>query len=252
MSDAPQPFDFSQFVPGFDFLKNLATPGASAGAASVGGLPSWIAPTLNVEEVDKRIRELKTVLYWLEQNGHALKATIQALEVQKMTLSTLRGMNVQMEDLAQAFTRSAAAATSAPAAAPAPAFRAAPAFPYAGAPAAQARDEAPPVEAASASAQHAPEGAGAGVIDPLKWWGALTEQFQHIASSALQDAASLKMPAMAQPLADAVGSSVDGAVPKPASKSASAAQTVARSAGEAGAAAKKVTTAPRKRPAAKR
>ena len=45
-----------------------------------------VAPTLSVEEVDKRIQELKTVQYWLEQNGHALKATIQALEVQKMTL----------------------------------------------------------------------------------------------------------------------------------------------------------------------
>lgn len=114
MSNASQPFDFSQFVPGFDFLKNLAGGGAggSAGGA-VPGLPSlasWVAPTLSVEEVDKRIQELKTVQYWLEQNGHALKATIQALEVQKMTLSTLRGMNVRMEDIASAFTKQAAAA----------------------------------------------------------------------------------------------------------------------------------------------
>ena len=122
MSNASQPFDFSQFVPGFDFLKNLAggaAGGSGAGATAVPGLPSlasWVAPTLSVEEVDKRIQELKTVQYWLEQNGHALKATIQALEVQKMTLSTLRGMNVRMEDLANAFTRPAA-----PVAAPAPA-----------------------------------------------------------------------------------------------------------------------------------
>jgi hypothetical protein len=113
MTNASQPFDFSQFVPGFDFLKNLAG-GAAAGtgAGSVPGIPSlasWVAPTLSVEEVDKRIQELKTVQYWLEQNGHALKATIQALEVQKMTLSTLRGMNVRMEDIASAFTKQAAA-----------------------------------------------------------------------------------------------------------------------------------------------
>ena len=128
MSDATPAFDFSQFVPGFDFLKNLAA-GAAApgpGAGSVPGLPSlssWVAPTLSVEEVDKRIQELKTVQYWLEQNGHALKATIQALEVQKMTLSTLRGMNVRMEDLANAFTRHAQTATAAvmPASVPAPA-----------------------------------------------------------------------------------------------------------------------------------
>jgi hypothetical protein len=103
MSDA-KPFAFSQFVPGFDFLQSLAK-GASGGASAVPGMPSlssWVAPTLSVEEVDKRIQELKTVQYWLEQNGHALKATIQALEVQKMTLSTLRGMNLHMEDLANA------------------------------------------------------------------------------------------------------------------------------------------------------
>ena len=79
MSDATPAFDFSQFVPGFDFLKNLAA-GAAApgpGAGSVPGLPSlssWVAPTLSVEEVDKRIQELKTVQYWLEQNGHALRS----------------------------------------------------------------------------------------------------------------------------------------------------------------------------------
>ena len=120
MNNASQPFDFSQFVPGFDFLKNLAGGGAGGAAGgAVPGLPSlasWVAPTLSVEEVDKRIQELKTVQYWLEQNGHALKATIQALEVQKMTLSTLRGMNVRMEDIASAFTKQAAPA--APVAAP--------------------------------------------------------------------------------------------------------------------------------------
>src|SRR5215207_10832039 len=124
MSDA-KPFAFSQFVPGFDFLQSLAS-GASGGNSAVPGMPSlssWVAPTLSVEEVDKRIQELKTVQYWLEQNGHALKATIQALEVQKMTLSTLRGMNLRMEDLANAFTRSAAT-PPAPAASAAPAPRA--------------------------------------------------------------------------------------------------------------------------------
>jgi ribosomal protein L12E/L44/L45/RPP1/RPP2 len=202
MTNASQPFNFSQFVPGFDFLKNLAGGAAAgAGASSVPGIPSlasWVAPTLSVEEVDKRIQELKTVQYWLEQNGHALKATIQALEVQKMTLSTLRGMNVRMEDLASAFTKQAAAVASAPA--PAPVAAAAPVEPEAEA---EAEEEAPapkkPRGKAAASA------AGGGVVDPMQWWGSLTEQFQQIASSALQDAAQLKVPAMAQPLADAVG-----------------------------------------------
>ena len=84
-----------------------------------------MAPTLSVGELDKRIQELKTVQFWLEQNGTALKATIQALEVQKMTLTTLQGMNVNMAELAKAFTArvpepAPAAAPEAPAAAPEP------------------------------------------------------------------------------------------------------------------------------------
>ena len=186
-----KPFAFSQFVPGFDFLQNLAERRCLAGASAVPGMPSlssWVAPTLSVEEVDKRIQELKTVQYWLEQNGHALKATIQALEVQKMTLSTLRGMNVRMEDLASAFTRTAAASATASAptaasAAPAPSHRAAAPEPSrmwkkttedaeADEPSAA---KSKPANAAGAAAD------GAGVVDPLQWWGALTQQFQQIA-----------------------------------------------------------------------
>ena len=221
MTDASKPFAFSQFVPGFDFLKNLAAGSAGIGGGGIGGigsgssgalpgLSSWVAPTLSVEEVDKRIQELKTVQYWLEQNGHALKATIQALEVQKMTLSTLRGMNVRMEDIASAFTRAAAPAPAAEApASPSTAsfFTPAPAA-AASAPDAQADAEAVQEAAAptDAKAGAAPSSA-AGVVDPLKWWGSLTQQFQEIAASALHDAAQLKMPAIPQPLADADGKS---------------------------------------------
>ena len=188
MNDATSPFAFSQFVPGFDFLKNLAG-GANPGGGAVPGLPSlsnWVAPTLSVEEVDKRIQELKTVQYWLEQNGHALKATIQALEVQKMTLSTLRGMNVQMEDLAKAFTRTAAVATPMDAA-PAP-----PSAPVEAAAPEAAEAEPSPAEPSSPTGQSA--AAKPGVVDPLQWWNALTQQFQQIAQTAVEDAGQLKMP----------------------------------------------------------
>lgn len=190
MNDATSPFAFSQFVPGFDFLKNLAG-GANPGGGAVPGLPSlsnWVAPTLSVEEVDKRIQELKTVQYWLEQNGHALKATIQALEVQKMTLSTLRGMNVQMEDLAKAFTRTAVAAEPMeppPAPPSAPAQAAAPE---------QVEAEPSPPEPQPKSGKRAAATAAPGVVDPLQWWNALTQQFQQIAETALQDAGHAKMP----------------------------------------------------------
>ncbi|MGN8082795.1 PhaM family polyhydroxyalkanoate granule multifunctional regulatory protein [Variovorax sp. 22077] len=260
MSNASKPFDFSQFVPGFDFLKNLAG-GAASGNGSVPGIPSlasWVAPTLSVEEVDKRIQELKTVQYWLEQNGHALKATIQALEVQKMTLSTLRGMNVRMEDIASAFTRqaTAAAAAVAPAAAasraaPEPEPREPEEVENEEAPEEEAQEAAPPpskpTRKPAASKAKATAGESAGVVDPMQWWGSLTEQFQQIASTALQDAAQLKMPSMAQPLADAVGSVMGkpAAARKPAAAKKSAKTT-------APAAKKKTSAAARKRTSARR
>ncbi|RTD95843.1 hypothetical protein EJO68_05620 [Variovorax atrisoli] len=262
MSNASKPFDFSQFVPGFDFLKNLAG-GAASGSGSMPGIPSlatWVAPTLSVEEVDKRIQELKTVQYWLEQNGHALKATIQALEVQKMTLSTLRGMNVRMEDIASAFTRQATAAAAVVTPAAAPAQAAAEPEPE------EIEDEEPPQEEAEEAApppkkasrkpadsrSKATAGEGAGVVDPMQWWGSLTEQFQQIASTALQDAAQLKMPSMAQPLADAVGSVMGkpAAARKPAAAAKKNTKTTPKQ--PAAAARKKTTAAARKRTSARR
>ncbi len=252
MSDASKPFAFSQFVPGFDFLRNLASGSASAGASAVPGMPSlssWVAPTLSVEEVDKRIQELKTVQFWLEQNGHALKATIQALEVQKMTLSTLRGMNVQMEDLASVFTRQAAAATPAfhtepPAQAPAPAPEP---VPKAAEEAGSEKADASAARSKRAKAEADDPSDAAGVVDPLQWWGALTQQFQQIASSALQEASQLKMPAVAQPLADAVDRAMAPASGKPARKPASAPTKKKPAAGRSAAAAGKSATPARKR-----
>lgn len=89
---------FGAFVPGFDFLQGLVK---NAGAA-MPGFSQWVAPTLNPQELDKRIQELRAVQFWLEQNARMLATTVQALEVQKMTLSTLHAMNVPMKDLQQA------------------------------------------------------------------------------------------------------------------------------------------------------
>lgn len=169
MSDSQNP-GFAKLVPGFDFLQNLAK-GASEALPQMPSLSNWVAPTLNVEELDKRIQELRAVHFWLEQNSKALGATIQALEVQKMTLATLKGMNCSMADLAQALKLTPEAAASAPSPAPAP--QSAP----------RAR------KPAGATGQAAQTPAADAVIDPMQWWGSLTQQFQHIAATALQDAA---------------------------------------------------------------
>ena len=199
MSDTSH-FSFGKFVPGFDFLQSLAK-GAASGIPQMPQLSHWVAPTLSVEELEKRIDELKAVQFWLEQNSRALAATIQALEVQKMTLATLKGMNVSMGDVANAFkfqgsdavmqgmqkaadAFSSAARPAAPqAAAPAP-------TPPAPAPApAPAPSPAPaPEAAADADASKAEATRSPGVVDPLHWWGALTTQFQEIAANALKDA----------------------------------------------------------------
>ena len=197
-------FGFGKFVPGFDFLQNLASNAVKGATGNIPQLPNmsnWVAPTLSVEDLEKRIEELKAVQFWLDQNAVALKATIQALEVQKMTLATLKGMNFSMGDVANAFKlkaadtvmsglhKAAGAASSvsdvlrpaaAPAAAPEPAV--APAPEPAPAPKAEARK---PAKGSKAAAKAAP----GGIVDPLQWWGALTEQFQHIAATAVKDAA---------------------------------------------------------------
>ncbi|MGJ7492834.1 PhaM family polyhydroxyalkanoate granule multifunctional regulatory protein [Variovorax sp. ZT4R33] len=232
MNDATSPFAFSQFVPGFDFLKNLAG-GTAPGGGSVAGMPSlssWVAPTLSVEEVDKRIQELKTVQYWLEQNGHALRATIQALEVQKMTLSTLRGMNVQMEDLAKAFTATVAPPVSAPTASVEPADEA-PAPPSI----AQENGAEPPADAPENGRGDDAKATAPGVVDPLQWWNALTQQFQHIAQTAMHDAGQLKMPGAA--------TTAKASARPPAAKKAAARKAAAT---------KKITPAARKAAAAPR
>ena len=185
MSD-PSAFGFGQFVPGFDFLQNLSKNTSQAQPSAAAGMPgmaSWVAPTLNIEDIDKRIQELKSVLFWLEQNTTALKATIQAMEVQKMTLTTLQSMNVNMADLAKAFT----AKPPVSAAAPEPVAEPEPAAPFASSEKADAGTAKAATEEATEAAKPA--------VDPMQWWGALTQQFQGIATAALKDVAGEAMKA---------------------------------------------------------
>ena len=159
------PSSFTKLVPGFDFLQGLVK---NAGAA-LPGIGQWVAPTIDPAELEKRIEELRTVQFWLEQNAKMMGATIQALEVQRMTLSTLKTMNVQMDGLRESLQIRMPAATPVAAAAP---------------PAATAAVVEPPAEPAAAAA------ATAGVVDPMQWWGALTKQFTELATTAMKDSGS--------------------------------------------------------------
>ena len=100
-------FNFENIMPGFDFLKQFASAGGVAGMPQAA---QWVTPTLDPKELEKRIQELKSVQFWLDQNAKTLSATIQALEVQRMTLETLQGMNLGVADVAAAMTGKAKAA----------------------------------------------------------------------------------------------------------------------------------------------
>lgn len=211
---------FGKFVPGFDFLQNLAK-GASSNIPQMPNLANWVAPTLNVEELEKRIEELKNVHFWLEQNSRALGATIQALEVQKMTLATLKGMNFNIGDVANALKLKAADSM------------------YTGVQrvtekAASTAKTISDVATGNKSANKdnkAPGGA-AGFVDPLNLWGSLTQQFQQIAANAVKEATTKTAvdvtKNMAAGLAKDAFKSATAAGKNAAAKRASARKTAAR------------------------
>ncbi|HEY8360417.1 MAG TPA: PhaM family polyhydroxyalkanoate granule multifunctional regulatory protein [Ramlibacter sp.] len=188
MSAIPD-FGFGKFVPGFDFLQNLAK-GSTQAMPQMAAMSNWVAPTLDVEELDKRISELKAVHFWLDQNGKALTATIQALEVQKMTLATLKGMKLNMEEVADSLKARTAETMAG--------------MQKMGEAATKAQ---PSAKKAAAKDKDEPDGTAAAVgaaVDPMQWWGALTQQFQQIAASAMQDVAQAA-PAAAAPAAEGGG-----------------------------------------------
>ena len=251
-------FALGKLIPGFDFLQQLTstTKGASKSAP---GLRHWIAPTVSVEELDKRITELRAVQFWLEQNLLALKATIQALEVQKMTLATLRDMNLSVTEVAKAFTLPKSEERAAPAAPPAE--ETAKRWPYKDKGAASAAKtpaeaaaptpEAEPAEPAQPPAAAAPRAragrkdaaaSSGGVADPMQWWGALTQQFPQIAADTLRVGAR----AVPAPAGEASGAD--------AAPQAEAAQPAAKKSAPRKSAAKKAAKrkAPAKKAAAKK
>jgi hypothetical protein len=213
MTDAA---DLSKMIPGFEFLQDMAR----NSAATLPGLGQWVAPTLDPDEIGRRIDELRTVQFWLEQNARMLGTTIQALEVQRMTLSALKTMNVQAADLAEVFKiRRPQTADPAAAAAPPPVPPQGAAKDAAqGAASARAGKSRKAAAAADANpAQAAPPAASPapGMADPVQWWNALTQQFTQIATTAMKDGSVDSAAQMASTLvrnsADAMGQALQAA-----------------------------------------
>ncbi|MDR0458588.1 MAG: hypothetical protein LBH10_06145 [Burkholderiaceae bacterium] len=193
MTSSSDPLAFTRLMPGVDLMRQFA--GADADKTALPSLAGWVAPTLDMAQLDKRIADLKAVQFWLEQNLHILRAAAQALEVQKMTLMALQGMNLNLADVAKAFATSVQPAADARAEA------------------VSGKGAAKPGEGEPAAPAAAPTSAGA---DPLQWWGALTRQFQTIAASALRETTQAAPPASSAP-ASPVGQA-DPSAAKPAAK----------------------------------
>lgn len=58
-------------------------------------LPGMVTPTVDTDELGRRITDLKAVEGWLKSNLSMLQMTIQGLEMQRATLMALQAMSQQ-------------------------------------------------------------------------------------------------------------------------------------------------------------
>ncbi|HEV7816612.1 MAG TPA: PhaM family polyhydroxyalkanoate granule multifunctional regulatory protein [Janthinobacterium sp.] len=173
-----------------DFVKNLW------GSMSVPGMgiPGITAPTLSVEDLDKKIGDLKAVEAWLNVNMSMLRATIQGMEVQRGTLVTLKSLGASF-----------AAAVKQPENAEKSLWES----PYASAFFHQATTPSAPLKAPPEPEQMsksqqipkpapaAPAATAAQMTNPVVWWNMLQEQFKQAVSTAMSPEAVASATAMA-------------------------------------------------------
>ncbi|WP_251863463.1 PhaM family polyhydroxyalkanoate granule multifunctional regulatory protein [Achromobacter sp. Marseille-Q4962] len=205
---------------------------AWAGLTGPGGLASSlpIAPPMNLEELDRRIAELRSVENWLRMNLSMLSSTIQGMEVQRSTISTLRAFVDSAANLDMSAVRDSGAASPLEVVlgikpAPRQAEAAAPEPDKAGGEggAAQAGASAqPPGPGMSEQMGQAAQSAS------KAWWDLLQRQFSQIAAAT---AATMPSAQAAQPPQAAQGAAA-GAQTRPASKTQSkaAAKTASKAA----------------------
>lgn len=93
------------FNDSLNFVKKLwgqmSVPGMSMPSMSGVAIPGMPLPSMSLEDLDKRIQELKTVESWLNVNTTMLRSTIQALEVQRATIATLHSLSSTMSKTMQ-------------------------------------------------------------------------------------------------------------------------------------------------------
>lgn len=71
-------------------------------------LPGMVAPTFDLDELDKRIKDMKAVEGWLRMNLSMLQMTIQGLEMQRTTVGAVQAMGKMAADAAKSMSPEAA------------------------------------------------------------------------------------------------------------------------------------------------
>ncbi|SOY78798.1 conserved hypothetical protein [Cupriavidus taiwanensis] len=169
------------FTNGFDFMRRLWGGGAGMPAGLMPGLQA-MTPPMDLDDLDKRIADLKAVESWLQLNTNLLRTTIQGLEVQRATLVALQtfGNALSPEAMQSAMENVARAANAPSAEAPqrTGADTGANTGPDTGS---GAQAEPPAAEQAQAAAGDADAGPAP---NAALWWDMLQQQFNQIASSA--------------------------------------------------------------------
>ena len=60
-------------------------------------LPGMVTPTLDIDELDKRIKDMRAVEGWLKMNLNMLQMSIQGLDMQRAALAAVKAMSQQAQ-----------------------------------------------------------------------------------------------------------------------------------------------------------
>jgi hypothetical protein len=192
-----------------DFVKNLW---GSMSVPGMGAFPS-MAPAMSVEDLDKKIADLKAVETWLNMNMSMLRGTIQTLEVQRGTMVTLKSMGAALAAAVKQPDAGANAGANAAAPLPYASFFGQPSAeswpPSAKSPPkaeqrAEPRAEPKAQGQAEAPKDPLPAAAAAAMTNPAAWWNMLQDQFKAAVSTAMSPEAVASASARAQEAAAAM------------------------------------------------
>ena len=183
------------------------------------GVPGMVVPTLSVEEINKKISDLKAVESWLNLNLNMLRTTIQALEVQSGTISALQAMAAVNQASTERQGDSDAESNAS-------AWASAAGFPFSFMNPAQDSAAPPaPAQAAQPAAEAEKPPAASSAAEPSlgnsnAWWDLLQNQFKQAVNS-VAAAEKMVMPAKTEAKAKPAarpGSKASGTGSKPAGK----------------------------------